>query len=492
MKFTLISPYPDFRAYGIRSISTFLRNNGIDVSTIYLLQPYASPYKEIIFDQLAALISDSDLVGISVMSNYFMNCGQITRELKKRLNISIVWGGVHATVAPEECLEYCDIAVMGEGEQTILEILNASRLNNSSHNIEGTAVKLGGKIYRNKPRPLMPTEDLPIIDNDYSSDYILLKRQEIRKICFKTLKNFITRDYMTLTSFGCPFSCSYCINNKLNKLYGGRIRFRKLDDVINEMVSAKSKMPFIKHITFDDDAFIKRNTEEIKKFAAEYKDKIKLPFFVSGVNPLLVSDEKIKILVDAGMNRIKMGIQSGSKISKTIYNRHITNEKIISSARIINTYKKQMTLTGYDLILDNPFETRKNILETIALLSKLPAPFTLNLTSLTFYPGTDIHDKAVAAGYVKDNIKDVYRKLYHGPSNSYLNFIILLFAIGKIPDWLLSVLLNKKIVQKDITIPGKIFQLFLLIGFARRGIDFLLKGDPYTFFRLVKYNPLAP
>ncbi len=83
MKFTLISPYPDFRAYGIRSISTFLRNNGIDVSTIYLLQPYASPYKEIIFDQLAALISDSDLVGISVMSNYFMNCGQITRELKK-------------------------------------------------------------------------------------------------------------------------------------------------------------------------------------------------------------------------------------------------------------------------------------------------------------------------------------------------------------------------------------------------------------------------
>ncbi len=491
-RITLISPYPDFRAYGIRSLSTFLRRRGIAVSTIYLMHSYSTPYPGAVLDQLMPLLEGSDLVGISVMSNYFMNCAQLTGEIKKRFSFPVVWGGVHATVAPEECLDHCDIAVRGEGEETLRELISAVKSGGKISGIRGTVIRRDGKIVSNELRPLLAEEDLPVVDNDFSSDYVLRPEGKIASIDSKTLKRFVTRDYMTLTSFGCPFSCSYCINNKLNKIYGRRVRFRKIDDVIGELAAARQRMPFIRHVTFDDDAFIQRNIEELKEFAAKYRERIKLPFFVSGVNPLLVREEKIRILVEAGMNRIKMGIQSGSETAKLIYHRRVSNERIIASARIINKFRKRLTLTGYDLILDNPFESKRDVIQTINLLSRLPAPYTLNLTSLTFYPGTDIYEKGRQAGYVRDNVRDVYQKLYHGPANNYLNFIIVLFAICKIPAWILGILLNRKITDREIIIPPGIFRLFILIGFARRGVDFLVKGDPHTFFRLVRYNPLAP
>ncbi len=492
MKFTLISPYPDFRTYGLRSISTFLRRKGVEVSTIYLLRNYNTLYRKETLDRLIDLASDSDLIGVSLMSNYFMNAAQIAGAIKEKFDTPVVFGGVHPTVAPRECLEHCDIAVIGEGEETLLELLRARAEGRPLRNIPGAWVKDGGKIFENKTRPLLPIEELPSIDNDFSADYVL-SGDRITALNDKNLKRFMTSDYMTLTSFGCPFSCSYCINNRLNRMYGGKIRFRKIDDVISELVSAKDRMPFIRQVTFDDDAFIRRELDELREFARRYRAEVNLPFFVSGVNPLFVTEEKIKLLVDAGMNRIKMGIQSGSERIKELYNRPVPNEKIVESAKIIRRHRKSLVLTAFDLILDNPFETAGDIRETIELLTKLPAPFTLNLSSLTFFPGTELYEKAVAVGFVKNNTEDVYRKLYHGVDHTYLNFVILLFTIGKVPSCLLKVLLAGKFAeQRKRKIPKTIFRLFQLIGFGRRGLSFLFKGDPYTLLRLIKYNPLAP
>ncbi len=492
MKLGLISPYPDFRTYGIRSLSTYLRKRGHQASTFYLMRPYSVPYPDSVLERLTELIKDCDLVGISVMSNYYMNAAQITKKIKSKLNVPVVWGGVHSTVMPRESLEHADIAVIGEGEETTLEILEKIRRGEPPVDVAGTFVRRGGRVIENPPRPLIPPGDLPVIDNDYSSDYVIWKGRDILPIDGNILRKCLTRDYMTLTSFGCPFSCAYCINNRLNRMHPGPVRFRKIEDVLEELVRAKSRMPFIKQITFDDDAFISRDGAELKIFAREYRRRVNLPFFVSGVNPVYVSEEKIRILLDAGMNRIKMGIQSGSNKSKLLYNRHISNEKIISSARAINKYRRRMTLVAYDLILDNPFESKKDILETIDLLSRLPSPYTLNLSSLTFFPGTRMYELARAAGYVKDNVRDVYLKLYHGVDNNYLNLIIVLFSIGKVPPRLLKLLTAEKMVKRLNRVPSRIFGFFLLMGFARRGIDFIIKGDPHTLWRLIRYNPLKP
>ncbi|MFA6322253.1 MAG: radical SAM protein [Candidatus Buchananbacteria bacterium] len=487
MKITLISPYSNLNSYGIKSISTFLRSRGITVSTIYLLNNFNHKYNPEIFNQVVELCSDSDLIGLSVMSNYFVNCVQITEEIKNQLSIPIVWGGVHPTLSPEECLKYCDIVVRGEGEETLLEIIKRIENHEPINEIPGLFIKQGDEILKNNSRLPMPVDDLVVIDNDFSSDYILLNNK-IEKIDYKILKEYLTRDYMTLTSFGCPFNCSYCINNKLKEYYGATVRFKKVDDIINELILVKEKMDFTRHISFDDDAFILRSVEDLKEFAEKYQAKINLPFFISGINPMLISEDKIKILLSAGMDRVRMGIQTGSENGKIIYNRQIPNDKVIAAAQLINKYKHKLLLTGFDLILDNPFESRNDSIQTIRLLSKLPAPFTLNLFSLTFYPGTDMYKKANEAGFIKDDIEDIYKKQYHDIQVNYLNFIILLFTIHKVPNWVLNYLLSEKMMNKNLRISSQLFHFAIFMGYVRRGINFLLKGDPYTLIRHVKFS----
>jgi coproporphyrinogen III oxidase-like Fe-S oxidoreductase len=85
----------------------------------------------------------------------------------------------------------------------------------------------------------------------------------------------------------------------------------------------------------------------------------------------------------------------------------------------------------YDLILDNPWETQKDILETIALLARLAPPYSLNLFSLSFFPGTSLYSKAI-----KKNIIDEKTKLDHylNYKPTYLNLIIALFGLCKLPE----------------------------------------------------------
>lgn len=484
-KVTLISPYNNVFSYGIRSLSTYLRSKNINVSVIYLINNFNTPYASTVLNQLIPLCQDSTLIGISCMSNYFPNCIQLTQMLKAHLKTPIVFGGPHATVAPDECLQFCDIAVVDEGEQTLLDIVTRMNQGKTVEHVPGTIFKKNGALHKNALRVPMRPEDMPIIDNDFSSDYILVNKK-ICSIDYSLAKRFVCSDYITLSSFGCPFSCSYCINNKLKTLHGNKVRFRLLEHIIEELGIVKNKMPFVKHISFDDDAFMMRTVEEIQMFAEAYKDKIGLPFFVSGVNPMFVTEEKMKILIDAGMDRVRMGIQSGSAKSKDILNRHISNDKVIDAAHIIHKFRRQLKLTAYDLILDNPFESSEDIIQTIHLLDTLPAPFTLNLFSLTFFPGTDLHQKAVSSGVITDKVKDIYNKHYLLIKPAYLNFVILLYTVCKIPSGILRLLLKDSLVKRVLTIPGIIFKLVILIGYIRRGMDLLWKGDPYTLSRHLK------
>lgn len=479
---TLISPYNNILSYGVRSISTYLRSHGVDVSVIYLINDFDVPYQPDVLERLVDFCGDSDLIGISVISNYFSNCVQIVKTIKSRLDTPIVWGGVHPTISPEECLDYCDVVVIGEGEETLLELVRSIKNRDGFHNIEGTAVKVDGRLHSYGMRPLMNVGDLPVIDNNFSSDYILADGN-IRSVTDDILKRYITSDYMTLSSFGCAFSCSYCINNKLKKIYSGGVRFRTVDHIMDELVNAKKKMPFIKHIWFDDDAFMVRPPDDIRTFAREYSNRIHMPFFVSGLNPRFITEDKLEHLIEAGMDRVKMGIQSGSEKSQKLYNRNIPNDKIIQAANIINKFRKKLKLTSFDIILDNPFESPDDIIQTILLLNNIPPPFTLNLFSLTFYPGTSMYEKAVEAGMVTNNMDDVYNKHYLDISNTYLNFIVVLYTIAKIPYSILKMLISSSAVKRYHTVPRTLFKFAVLLGYIRRGMDFLVKGDPYTLVR---------
>ena len=102
MKISLLSIYPDVQSFGLRTISSCLKKEGHDVDLFFLTREFRERYEKKTMDDLLKLTKNSDLVGISLMSNFWDNAIQITRVIKENHRTPVVWGGTHPTVSPDE------------------------------------------------------------------------------------------------------------------------------------------------------------------------------------------------------------------------------------------------------------------------------------------------------------------------------------------------------------------------------------------------------
>jgi coproporphyrinogen III oxidase-like Fe-S oxidoreductase len=193
---------------------------------------------------------------------------------------------------------------------------------------------------------------------------------------------------------------------------------------MQELEQVKEKMPYIELIAFSDDSMTAVGEQVMKGFCEEYKRRIDMPFFAL-VSPPTLSEKKCEYLVDAGMHVVEMGIQSGSECTNRMYRRSISNEQVVRAANILNQHKDRIFPPVYDVILDNPYETRLDVLKTVNLLLALPHPFIIQFFSLTLYPGTELWDKAKKDGLIENAVRQVYRKYYHAFDKSFLNFLVL-------------------------------------------------------------------
>jgi len=428
MKITLISPYSDLQAFGIRTISACLKQEGHDVHLLFLAKYFTERYGIKTLNEIVKLSKESHLIGISLMTNYFDSAVQITQKLKENYDIPILWGGIHPTIRPEECLNYADIVCIGEGEESIVELSNKFDGGQDYYDIRGIWFKDKDKIITNPIRPLTQCLDnIPFPDYNYETHYILIN-ERIHRMDIKLLNRYLRGVYVTMPTRGCPFGCAYCCNNTINKMHPNEkpLRKRSINNIIKELIKAKELLPFIASIKFDDDAFMSLSVKEIKEFCETYKKNVSLPLAVTGATPSTLTRDKLSLLVDAGLNFIKMGIQTGSERTKQLYNRRHTNLQVERGAKIINEFKDRIKEVEYDIILDNPWETEEDLIKTLMLLPKLATPYYLRIFSLAYYPGTELYIKAKMDGIITDDVKDVYRKDFLNVNGTYLNNIFLL------------------------------------------------------------------
>jgi len=244
---------------------------------------------------------------------------------------------------------------------------------------------------------------------------------------------------------GCPHNCGYCCNNLLRDIYEHQSFFRKrsADHVVQELVSMRTQMPFIGSVWIVDDTVFALRATEIGRFAELYGSQVGLPFGAF-CSPATLSEEKLKYLVDAGLVRIGMGIQSGSERTLRLYNRRIGREQVLDAARIINKFKDRIAAPRYDIIVDSPWETMDDKLDTLELLQQLPRPFRVTLFSLTLYPGTQLYDKARVEGLIDDERKEVLEKNYWFTGASYYNLVQYFYAV--LPRWLMGILTDRRLV----------------------------------------------
>ncbi len=503
MKVALITPTPpDISAFGVRSLSAILKKYKYDVKSIFLpggieiLEPDGTKYYKYsrnVLDQIYELVKEDDIIGISFMSPYLDRAIQITNYLKKKGKNWIIWGGTHPTVAPEQSLNYVDIVCVGEADYAFLKFLE--RLNKGKEYLTTPSFyfKKDSEIIRNPlDEPINNLDELPFFDFELENHFLLDPiKDEIIALNKEKFKNIlplmpyfgdkILKVYRTMTSRGCPHACTYCVNEVLLKMHrnGSYLRWRSIENVMLELENVLKKYPFIEGIQFFDDVFTSMPKWRLKKFVENYKKRISLPFYCQA-SPSTLDSEKMEILIEGGMVFIEMGIQTGSQRIQEMYQRPESVKKILESSQIINKYKNYLIKPHYHLILDNPWENERDRYDTLRLLTKIPKPYQLCLSSLVFYPGTLLYKKAKREGLLKDEFKEIYRKAFYKPTPTYVNFLITLADVNWFPNWIFKYM-GLPAVQKIFS--NKIFNWVWKFGIKSRHLGRLMAKGLKAVFR---------
>jgi len=388
-KFAFISPY-DQCALGVRYLSAVLKRAGHSVRIIILKDvinnrdpenlKVDSGYSGAITccsDREYGLVCDllrefdADFIGVSLASQCFGLGAWMSDKLKRDFpRIPLIWGGVDPTLHPELGIEHCDFLAVGEGEESLPELVATLREGRDPSRLDGFWVRNGGSVHRNPARPLIQDLDrIPFPDFEPGEKFLVQNNQ---------VQPLTEPWYIMLTQRGCPYRCSYCINSALPSLYPKQkyLRRRSVANVMDELHWIRGLYPGLGYIAFFDDIFT-LNKNWLREFGPRYRDEIGLPFWCY-TYPGLCDDETATILKDMGVEHVHVGIQSGSeRILKEVYHRP-SIAKVKDTAQIL---ERRGIRVRYDIIAGNPLEADEDHLATLEVLLDLPQPFRITPTN---------------------------------------------------------------------------------------------------------------
>jgi anaerobic magnesium-protoporphyrin IX monomethyl ester cyclase len=381
---------------GLAYIASYLRENSFEPLCIDLEVQKMSTKK------LIKIIERKNInyVGITSTSPIIQNAIKIAKEIKLNTNAITILGGVHASAEPIETasLGWFDIVVVGEGEETILEILQGKKLNE----INGIVYRNKNKIYVNKPRkPIENLEDIPspAIDLFPYKSY----KPSFHRVLELKYKN---KPYFgVITSRGCPFGCNFCSSHIV---HGNMVRFRSIKSVIEEVKLLTDKFK-IKTLMFYDDTFTfnkQRTIEFCKKLVSEGIDVI------WGCNTRVdtVNKEILYWMKKAGCKRVYLGVESGNDKILSLMNKNLTVEKI---KRGIKTIKKSGIEISASYIIGAPGETRKTMKQTADFAIKNNTKFA-HFYIFTLDPGSRFYNMCKKVGIINSfdwlNYKEMIKK----------------------------------------------------------------------------------
>lgn len=409
MEIVLVNLSSKISSDGSRLISALLKRAGYHVTNIFLARsnPFIDDKNELM--QLNQILEKSHLVLIGVYSSYVSAAIQITEYIHEYFpEIKIVWGGPHCIAAPEMALEFADGVCFSEGDESVVDFVNKMDAGEDYYNIPNMAFRKEGRLIINEVLPpFKELDNLPYYDYDLSDSYLLDKHliplnKKILKERFACYP-FYKPAFYFLASRGCPNRCTYCNNARYISIFGkNSIRFHSVNRIISELQMSLAQFDFFEYIVLADDDFFMRPLDQIEDFAKQYKEKIGIPLGLA-VSPNTYNSKKMKLLVNAGLRFIQMGVQTGSqRVLDDVFNRNTDVRKTLKVIRELAEYKKSDNVDLLvDFIIDNPYEMREDVYLTYKSLLELPLHVIVNIFYLTFFPGTPLYDKAVRDGYTE-------------------------------------------------------------------------------------------
>ncbi len=295
-----------------------------------------------------------------------------------------ILGGPNATSFPGQSLSLgdFDVAVMGEGEETVKELLDAIGRGRSLDGIAGLAFKIGKEVIQNPPREFIGDLDAVPFPARH-----LVPMERYHDV-FTRERKFATM----IATRGCPFQCTFC---NRNARLGRVLRTRSPENVVEE-IGQVGETYGIREFMFFDDNFI-LDKEWAYGFCRAL-DK-------SGFDVLweirtrvdTVDEGVLKALRDAGCYRIRFGFEAGDDAILKTLKKGITVAQSMECARLC--HKIGIEMFGY-FILGAPGETEETMQKTIDLAITIEPRFAL-FSKFVPYPCTEAFDWAATSGYVE-------------------------------------------------------------------------------------------
>jgi anaerobic magnesium-protoporphyrin IX monomethyl ester cyclase len=387
---------------GLGYISAALKEAGHNVD-ILNLNHYVGTIKDLINEKLNKKKYDFAATGNSAIG--YAVIATIIQTVKAHpTSPKIILGGPIITTMPELAFKDlgADYGVIGEGEESVVELLDFIKKNKSLRKVKGIIFKEGDKLIITEKRDSTTNLDsLPFPDFEGLEFKKQLDHTHCNTIVYATPLDH-PRMYPLLASRSCPFQCTFCY-------HWSRYRQRSLENIMLEINMAIDKYD-INFLLIYDDCFA-FDKERLKKFCVEIKKimltKNKEIKWMCQLMVNVVDNSLLEILKDAGCVAISYGFESYSPIVLKSMRKAITPEQIDFAFK--TTIKNKLNVQA-NFIFGDIAETKETSQETLNWWKKN----SHNQVYLSFvrpYPGSELYKHCLKKGIIKDELVFIKEKM---------------------------------------------------------------------------------
>jgi radical SAM superfamily enzyme YgiQ (UPF0313 family) len=400
--------------HGLASLSACLKERGHQTRLVNLnenLPPVPGP--EDLWREIAAW--GPGLVAFSCLTQQYRSALELVRWLRAQSRVRgialppIVVGGIHPTMVPDEVMAdgAWDHVGVGECEDALASLVERFERGETPDDVPNFLSWRGGvrpdaAESAPVPRELWvhnPVGEFPDLRELPIPDYALFDTQRITDQKHGW--------FGVLSSRGCPYRCTYCLNHKIVDRYReeldrpvnriGFFRFRPADKLVEELRHVLATYRGIGTFIFDDDLFTQNPEHAISICDAYAASGLGVPFVVNSHVKQL--DPRVaQALARAGCRILKLGIESGSpRVRKEVLQRFMSNRDVLETVKSAERFG--LHTSGF-LMVGLPYETREERWETVDLLAQ--SMIGRFRTSLFFpFPGTQSYRLSIEGGYLR-------------------------------------------------------------------------------------------
>jgi len=372
---------------GVLYLATMLRNEGLEVSML---------------DQAARGLSvgeavkwvrkeTPDILGFSTLTGSGRTAATIAREVRREdSSITIVFGGYHATFNAERLLNkypWIDIAVRGEGEHTVIELVEHLEKRQKLKNVLGITFREKNEVMSTPDRPLiekldlLPFPDRKLLNLEYHSN---IAEASIAPKKFASI----------ISSRGCPYRCRFCSCQRIAR---GTWRRRSVDNMFEEICFLVSEG--YRQFMFVDDSFTV-NPKRVVEFCHRVrKARMDIEWFFEG-RVDRCSYDMLREAVKAGCRIVFFGIESANQKILDYYDKRITPKQ---SRQAVETARKAgVDVVSGSFIVGAPNETKQEVENTLKFAQQLEIDIP-QFNILCAFPGTDLWRELKAKGILNED-----------------------------------------------------------------------------------------